>query len=194
MILRNGEPFNVSLSFEISGTVFPPNWYYFAPLEEKEKLGFTEVPDPIPPDPRYYMVNTDGTIIQKPIEWCQEVTRIELANIRWAQESAGIIYNNILYTTDPTSKLNYLGAMQRSLLDPTYVVEWKARTVNDPGSAIFVSLSADDMINITNFAITYITQCFVKENELVQQINTTTTLHELTSIDLNSNWPSQYYS
>jgi len=193
MIYRNGVPFNINSSFEANGINYPSNWYYYATDEEKQQLGFTEGPDLVLPEsPFYYYSGT--TLSEKPFDVCQEIYRTELATIRWGYESAGVVYNDVLYTTDPESKLNYLGALQRSLLDPTYTVIWKARTVSDPNSAVFVNLSASDMINIANFAISYITACFETENSKFIQINNTTTLQELTSIDLNSDWPSRYYN
>jgi len=194
MIYRNGQPFNVNSGFEMNGINYPPNWYFYATQSEKEQLGFTEVPDPIPPDSRFYYLNTDGSISEKPLELCQDLYRTALAGARWDRESAGIIYNNALYVTDPLSKVNYLGAMQRAILDPNYTVLWKARTITDANSAIFVTLSANDMIAIANFAITYITACFENENTILAQINNTTTIQELSTIDLDINWPSQYYS
>lgn len=193
MIYRNGQPFNISLGFEASGVNYPPNWYYYGTDEEKERLGFTIVTiNSIDNNSFYY--NPTISLLDKSIEECQKIYELELASTRWGYENAGIIYNDILYTTDSDSKLNYLGAMQRSVLDPTYTVRWKARTVSDPNSAVFVNLSASDMINIASFAISYITACFEHENNLLNQINNTTSLQELTGIDLKAGWPSQYYS
>lgn len=196
MIYRNGLPFNAGSSFEANGVNYPPNWYFYATQEEKNELGFTIEPDPVfaVVDPRFYYINNNNTITEKSFETCQNEYRDNLATNRWNYEIAGIIYNDILYVTDPVSKVNYLGAMQRAIVDPQYTVLWKAKTTVEPGSAVFISLSANDMIAIANYAITYITACFEKENSLLQQINAVTTIQELSTIDLESNWPSQYYS
>jgi len=196
MIYRNGQPFNTGSSFEANGVNYPPNWYFYATQEEKNQLGFTVEPDPVfaITDPRFYYVNNNGVVTEKAFEVCQNDYRDNLAAIRWNYETAGIIYNELLYVTDPVSKVNYLGAMQRAIADPQYTVLWKARTTVEPSSAVFVSLSANDMIAIANYAITYITACFENENNLLQQINTVTTIQELSTIDLESDWPSQYYS
>lgn len=194
MILKNGQKFNPYSSFEDNGINYPPNWYFYATLEEKNLLGFTEVPDPITPDPRFFYINTDGTIKQKSIDVCKEIIKDELASIRWENESAGIIYNDILYVTDSQSKVNYLGALQKSLLDPNYTVLWKAKTITNPQSSIFINLSAPEMVTIANAAINYVTACFENENNLVLQINNITKLEELTGFDLQTGWPTRYYS
>jgi hypothetical protein len=193
MILRNGNIFNPYSSFEDSGINYPSNWYFFATQDEKDTLGFTEVPDPVYPDLRFYDIN-GGVPQLKPLELCKEVIKNELANTRWLQETAGIVFNNIFYVTDSQSRVSYLGALQRSLLDPNYVVNWKAKTELDPLSSVFVTLSAPEMVVIANLCITYVTECFEQENKLLLEIDNATTLDALTGINIQAGWPERYYN
>ena len=69
MILRNGQPFNIDAPFSIEdGTQFPAGWFRLASQEQKEALGFSEVPDPAPVDDRFYFVSQIGEPVAKQLD------------------------------------------------------------------------------------------------------------------------------
>ena len=55
MFLLNGNPLALDRAFTTEdGTQYPANWLRLATVEEREAIGITEVPDPIPVDQRFY--------------------------------------------------------------------------------------------------------------------------------------------
>lgn len=197
MILRNGQPYNLDTPFVTEdGTQYPYNWYRLATPEERSALGFTEVEDPAPIDERFYFISSDGTVSQKSLDQCKQFLLNQIADIRWSKESSGIIYNNHVFLTDAQSRINYLAALMQAQVDPTYSVIWKARVETDnvmESTASFITLSASDIITITQSGIDYITKCFDNEKTLGEAINSATSLDDLLLIDLQSNWPSRNY-
>jgi hypothetical protein len=52
MFLLNGKPISLDAAFTTEdGTQYPANWLRLATVEDREAIGITEVPDPIPVDP-----------------------------------------------------------------------------------------------------------------------------------------------
>lgn len=50
MFLLNGSPLPLDTPFkDAEGTSYPANWLRLTTLEEKQAIGITEVPDPVPP-------------------------------------------------------------------------------------------------------------------------------------------------
>lgn len=194
MILRNGQPFNIDSPWsDENGIQYPANWYRFATPEERTAKGFTEIPDPVPQDPRFYYQNSDGTYTQKPINVCQDAVKSQLASIRWNNETAGIVYANNVYATDQQSRINYIGAYTQARANSQYTVLWKAQTNETPPKSVFVNLTANDVINVVDNGTDYIAKCFINENNLINQINATANLDSLLAVDLNSGWPVREY-
>jgi len=55
MFLLNGKPISLDAAFTTEdGTQYPANWLRLATVEEREAIGITETPDPIPVDQRFY--------------------------------------------------------------------------------------------------------------------------------------------
>jgi hypothetical protein len=55
MFLLNGKPISLDAAFTTEdGTQYPANWLRLATVEDREAIGITEVPDPIPVDQRFY--------------------------------------------------------------------------------------------------------------------------------------------
>lgn len=55
MFLLNGTPLSPDRAFTTEdGTQFPSNWLRLSSPEEREAIGITEEPDPIPVDQRFY--------------------------------------------------------------------------------------------------------------------------------------------
>ena len=193
MILLNGIPYTPGTPFtNEEGTQFPGNWYSYASPTERTQRGFTEVPDPSPVDERFYYVNTDGSITEKPLEQCKSVVLNELSGIRYTKENTGIVYANNIFATDRESRVNYVGALTQASANNQYTVRWKAIS-EETSKSTFVTLSANDVIYIYSYGIDYITKCFDREDELIQIIEEANTLNSLISIDLSSDWPDNRY-
>jgi hypothetical protein len=55
MFKLNGKPISLDAAFTTEdGTQYPANWLRLATVEEREAIGITEAPDPIPVDQRFY--------------------------------------------------------------------------------------------------------------------------------------------
>ena len=185
MILHNGIQYNSGTPFtNDEGTQFPGNWYSSATPEQRLQQGFTEVPDPPPVDERFYYVNTDGSIAEKPLEQCKQVVVYELANLRWSKENQGIIYSsaNALFQTDSASRVNYLGVLNLAIANSQYSTIWKAREPNNTDSK-FVIINTNDIITIYSSGMDYISKCFANEENLNIEINSSNNLNVLLSIN-----------
>jgi Domain of unknown function (DUF4376) len=197
MILRNGQPFNIDSPWsDENGIQYPANWYRLATPEERAEKGFTEVPDPVPQDPRFYYQNSDGTWTQKPMNVCQDAVKSQLASVRWNNEVAGIVYANNVYSTDQQARVNYVGAYNQAKANSEYTVLWKTRTnaeLPDKGQSVFVTLTANDIIKIVEGGTDYITKCFINEAAIINEINATTKLDDLIAVNLNTGWPQRTY-
>ena len=192
MILLNDKPYVIDTPFtDINGTQYPANWYRLATQEQRTAVGFTEIPDPPPIDERFYYINTDGTVTQKPLDQCKNYYKNQLADIRWTYESKGIIYSATVFSTDQQSRVNYLGAFVQATYNPQFTVQWKAKNLND--ETVFVTLNATDVNNIVNGGTDYISKCFVYEEQLRNQIDSAPTLQDMLAIDINTNWPDNHY-
>jgi hypothetical protein len=54
MFLLDGRPLSPDVAFTHDGIQYPANWLRLASPEEREAIGITEVPDPVPVDQRFY--------------------------------------------------------------------------------------------------------------------------------------------
>jgi hypothetical protein len=67
MFILDGKPLSPDVAFTTpDGTQYPANWLRLSSLEEREAIGITEVPDPIPYDQRFYWgYDSEGNLIPK---------------------------------------------------------------------------------------------------------------------------------
>lgn len=109
----------------------------------------------------------------------------KVATKRWEQEVNGLTINNTSYATDRESQTKYTAiAVAISQADAnTWSINWKTN------SGTFEVLNAQDMMLIINTILQYIQNCFNKEYEYQQQIDSCTTIEQVMAIDYNSNWP-----
>jgi hypothetical protein len=68
MYMLDNSPLAMGQAFSHEGVNYPANWLYAATEEERTAIGITEVPDPVRPDDRFYIVtvNPDGTYSSEP--------------------------------------------------------------------------------------------------------------------------------
>lgn len=148
--------------------------------------------EPVQPvDERYYTVEVDGAVVEKPLAESKALRKQELATIRWEKQSAGIVVNNHVFATDDQSKVNYVAATMQAQADPNYSVLWKAKDMD--GNPAFVTLSGTDILNITNAGVEYIAACFVNEKAIADQIDAAKKVSTMLAIDLTAGWPTRNY-
>ena len=197
MILRNGQPFSIDSPWsDEHGTQYPANWFRLASQTDRTAKGFSEIPDPVQQDSRYYYNNSDGTSIEKPIEQLRQVFTQQIADTRWNKETSGIIYStaNAVFATDSQSRVNYIGALNQAMANANYSVIWKAKTTDDmQPKSVFVTLTSNDVISIVNSGVDYVTKCFVTEQFLSNQVAAANTLGTLMTIDVANSWPTRTY-
>lgn len=197
MILRNGQPFSIDSPWsDEHGTQYPANWFRLATQTDRAAKGFSEIPDPVVQDSRYYYNNSDGTSIVKPIEQLRQVFTQQIADTRWNKETSGIIYStaNAVFATDSQARVNYIGALNQAMANANYSVIWKAKTTDDmQPKSVFVTLTSNDVISIVNSGVDYVTKCFVTEQSLSDQVAAANTLGTLMTIDVANSWPTRNY-
>ena len=54
MLILDGKPLSYDRAFSHAGISYPANWLRLSTLEEKQRIGITEVPDPATWDQRFY--------------------------------------------------------------------------------------------------------------------------------------------
>jgi hypothetical protein len=91
-----------------------------------------------------------------------------LATRRWEVETGGVIFGAIFLATDDRSKLLIANAAARARSNPAYSVRWKM----GPGS--WVRLDAETLIAAEAAVYTHVQQCFAREAELTDAIDSAT--------------------
>ena len=80
MYILDGKPLHIDREFTHGGFNYPANWLRVAPQADREALGITEVPDPVRPDDRFYIVDANNVGTPKNLtalksEWKQSAKR-----------------------------------------------------------------------------------------------------------------------
>lgn len=149
-------------------------------------------------DPLFDLPVDRGTIIEAVgarIDWeivdrrldavCADL-KAKVADLRWQAETGGMKVNGVLIQTDRESRGNLTGAAlraDRALRNGTaYEVRWKAAD----GWAVF---DASTILAVAEAAEAHVNACFVREAEIVAQVDAAVTIDDLRAIDLSSGWP-----
>jgi hypothetical protein len=104
---------------------------------------------------------------------------------RYSVEVGGVRIANNLYATDRESQTKYVAValdIQQSNVE-TWSITWKT---NDNQ---FVSLNAPQMLEVISGVREHVQNCFNKEAEYYQLIDTST-VEELRLVDFSAGWPS----
>ena len=102
----------------------------------------------------------------------KEDKKASIAQARYEAEIAGV--NGI--RTDRESRSIMTGMALKAMSDPDYTCRWK-------GIDGFVTLTAPQIIAVSDTVRAYVQGCFDKEDELLAQIESATTQAELDSIN-----------
>lgn len=68
MFIRQGKKLPLNKAFEVDGVQYPANWLRVSTPSERKLLRIEEVPDPIIPNEKYYIIewNVDGSVKATP--------------------------------------------------------------------------------------------------------------------------------
>ncbi|EEE42850.1 DUF4376 domain-containing protein [Roseibium alexandrii] len=113
-------------------------------------------------------------------EKTRQLQKEALAAKRWEVETGGLILNGVLIDTSRESQAMINGAYaqaQRKKDAPGYMINFKGRDG-------WVSLTADQMINIGEAVGDFVQACFDHERSLSDLIDQSDT-----SVDINAGWP-----
>ena len=105
-------------------------------------------------------------------EEMKEAKKASIAQARYEAEIAGV--NGI--RTDRESRSIMTGMALKAMSDPDYTCRWK-------GIDGFVTLTAPQIIAVSDTVRAYVQGCFDKEDELLAQIESATTQEQLDSIN-----------
>lgn len=86
------------------------------------------------------------------------------AEKRWQKETGGFELNGMYIATDDRSKLMLSGARVAAEADPDFTTQWKA------ADGAFVSLSASQLVAISNAVLAHVSKCFALEAQVLSQI------------------------
>lgn len=112
------------------------------------------------------------------IEQHREATLKRIASRRYTEETRGILFQGMVINTERDSQGLINGAVVSSLLDTTYICNWKTPTG-------FVQLNADALKAIGMAVRAHVQACFDREGVLVAAVDNTT----YTEAMLNLGWP-----
>jgi len=177
-------------AFTANGVQYPANWLEHANTAEKEAIGITIIEEQTAPDSRYYYstYNGDGTYtsVQKDANTILQSKYIDLANKRYAVETAGIVVANSTILTDRGSQAMITGAALQAVIDPTYSVRWKIPP------ATWVNLDANTLLYFAQTVRTHVQTCFTTEE--AHQANLIAlaangTANDVMNYDFSTGWP-----
>jgi hypothetical protein len=122
--------------------------------------------------------DSDGGLIKvdKEIEESKEKKKSEIAKARYETEIGGVDFNGITIPTDWDTQSKMTAAYIYAKDDVNFSVEWKISKDE------FISLDSTDIIAIGDLIKTHVQDAFSKEKQLLDQINSSTTIDELKEI------------
>ncbi|MDA8485174.1 DUF4376 domain-containing protein [Pseudomonas resinovorans] len=114
-----------------------------------------------------------------PVQGERDRLALLIAARRYTAEIAGVTVGSIRVDTDDRSKLLINGAAVEAMLNPAYVLRWKA-------DGVFVDLDADQVKDVARAVRAYVQACFDREDALLTALNAGT----FTESMLEEGWPS----
>lgn len=108
--------------------------------------------------------------------------KAELAAIRYAKETGGIVVSGAPIATDRDTQAKLIAVRIKAKENASYTVNWKT-------AGGFVSLDAATIIAIADAVSAHIQACFDREAVLTAAIDGAADQAALDAIDLNAGWP-----
>lgn len=150
MFILDGKRLQEGLPFEDKdGNKYPPQWLYQTTLAEKEAIGITEVPDPLPLDTRFYWDYDLPKALEDKVETVedQEYKTIGLKTqfVQQIKDTA----NSLLTPTDWMIVRKH----ERDIDVPADVVQYRSNVLinqNRLESAIIAVTTVEELIEVLN--------------------------------------------
>jgi Domain of unknown function (DUF4376) len=123
-------------------------------------------------------------VVDARLEAAKTAKRAALADYRWQREVAGMSFMGVPLATDAISQTKYIGAVIAAQIDPQVTIRWKA------ASGAFLTLDAATIIGVAQAVRAHVQSCFNRESDLVDLINSQTTVPAIEAVDITQGWPS----
>jgi Domain of unknown function (DUF4376) len=120
---------------------------------------------------------------QTAVEFLKDFMAARVREVREVAEADGVLIDGNLFETSFEAQVKYLGSLVFATRDPNYSGEWK--TVNNG----YVTLDALGVYTVCSGIMTYIQNCSVWEQDLLQDIAAATTVTQLQAIDFYAGKP-----
>lgn len=123
-------------------------------------------------DPRFYVLNSQGVIVERSLSDVKDTLKAQVASERYDKEMGGITYNNIYFATDQQTRSVFTAAYSLALHSeqfyiPAFKVPSHLDSEGNPVASYFVSLSNADVQAIGLAIVTFIQTCF-NRNALIE--------------------------
>lgn len=139
---------------------------------------FTDMPDL----ERNRIVRT-WAIVPIPLDDVKAAHKAAATDLRWRQETGGIVIAGVLVATDDRSKTLILGKRAQAQADPAMIFQWKT------ASGEWVKLTGAQIIGIADAVADHVQACFDREGELHDAIDAAETAEAVLAVDIAAGWP-----
>lgn len=137
MFILDGKPLSPDVAFTHDGIQYPANWLRLSSPEEREAIGITEEPDPIPVDQRFYwdtgIPKDHAQLVEQWVKQTKATAGSLLAQTDWyitrASETGLAAPQSVL---DRRSELRALSNSKEALLEATTTTDELAAYVTGP--------------------------------------------------------------
>lgn len=117
------------------------------------------------------------------IKFSQGSLKKIFAEWRWNQETKEVSYGDKTFKIDEKTRVSLMFAKNQASLETVDTIHWKFPDGH-------VSLTSEELIDLSNLCEKYVQDCFTEEKRLCDIANTCTTYNKLISADFTTNWPS----
>ena len=150
MFILDGKRLQEGVPFEDKdGNKYPPQWLYQTTLAQKEAIGITEVPDPLPLDTRFYWDYDLPKAMDDKVETVEGVEHKTIGlKTQFIQQTKDTM-NSLLTPTDWMIVRKH----ERDIAIPEEVVKFRADVVANQSrleSAIIAVNKVEDLIEVLN--------------------------------------------
>lgn len=128
-------------------------------------------------------ISEDGTVTNTPEPWTADILRAAIAEHRYQQEIAGISVGGIPISTERGDHRIVMAQIRaEARADSEFTVSLKT-------IAGFVELTAAQVLQITDAILYYVTACFARESELLQQLDSEELTLDEVAAEMLTGWP-----
>ncbi|WP_158511055.1 DUF4376 domain-containing protein [Azospirillum thiophilum] len=118
-----------------------------------------------------------------PLAEMKAVRKASATELRWQQETRGIVIAGVPVATDDRSKTLILGKRAQAQADPAMIFRWKA------ASGEWVDLTGAQIIAVADAVADHVQACFDREGELHDAIDAAETAEAVLTVDIAAGWP-----